>query len=61
MAGAARRQRDLFEGPPTSTGIPIDVQPQILELLKELLTEALAGGLAESDVDEEDGGDEDHT
>ncbi len=62
MADTASRQRDLFEGPPTPAGIPIDVQPQILGLLKELLTEALAGGSAEvGDVDnEEDGGDEDH-
>jgi hypothetical protein len=60
--GQHERQRDLFEGPPTVTGIPINVQPQMLELLKELLTEALAGGPAEiDDVDKkEDGGDEDH-
>jgi hypothetical protein len=61
MADTARRQRDLFEGPPTLASIPIDVQSQMLELLKELLIEALAGGSAEAyDVDKEDGGDEDH-
>jgi hypothetical protein len=61
MANAARRQRDLFESPLTPTSIPIDAHQQMLELLKELLTEALIGGSAEADVDEEDGGDEDHT
>jgi hypothetical protein len=61
MADRARRQRDLFETPPTPTSIPIDTQQQMLELLKELLTEALSGGPAEAyDVDEEDGGDQDH-
>jgi hypothetical protein len=61
MANTARRQRDLFESPPTLTSIPINAHQQMLELLKELLTEALIGGSAEADVDEEDGGDEDQT
>ena len=61
MADTASRQRDLFESPPTPTSIPIDAQQQMLELLKELLTEALAGGSAEvDDIDREDGGDQDH-
>ena len=61
MANTAR-QRDLFEDPPTPADIPIDAHRQTLELLKELLTEALAGGSTR--VHEvrkgEDGGDEDH-
>ena len=60
MAETARRQRDLFESPPIPTSIPIDTHQQMLELLKELLTEALTGGSDEADVNEEDGGDEDH-
>jgi hypothetical protein len=61
MAETARRQRDLFESPLTPTSIPIEVEQQMLELLKELLTEALAGGSAEAHhVDEEDGSDQDH-
>ncbi len=62
MADTARRQRDLFESPPTSTSIPIDAQRQMLELLKELLTEALASGSVDvdDDVDKEGGGDQDH-
>jgi hypothetical protein len=60
MAETARRQRDLFESPPTPTSIPIDAHQQMLELLKELLTEALTGGSDEADVNEEDGSDEDH-
>lgn len=61
MANTARRQRDLFESPPTPTSIPIDAQQQMLELLKELLSEAFTRGSAEADVDQEDGGDEDHS
>jgi hypothetical protein len=61
MADAPRRQKDLFENPPTPMGAPIDAKEQMLELLKELLTEALSGGSAEADdVDKEDSGDQDH-
>jgi hypothetical protein len=60
MAETARRQRDLFESPPTPTSIPIDAHQQMLELLKGLLTEALTGGSDDVDVNEEDGGDKDH-
>jgi hypothetical protein len=42
-------QRDLFESPPTSRRIPIDTQQEILGLLKELLTEALTSGSADTD------------
>ncbi len=43
MADALRRQRDLFESPPAPMSISINAQEQMLELLKVLLTEALAG------------------
>ncbi|WP_256466605.1 hypothetical protein [Bradyrhizobium sp. 23] len=39
MAGASRRQGDLFD-----SSIPIEAHQQMLELLKELLTEALTTG-----------------
>lgn len=61
MADTARRQRDLFESPATPTSIPIHAQQQMLELLKELLTEAFTRGSFKADVDEEDGGDEDRS
>ena len=61
MADASRRQRDLFESPPTLASIPIDAQEQMLELLKELLTEALTDSAAAQDnMGGEDGGDQDH-
>lgn len=61
MADAKRRQRDLFETPPTPMSIPIDAQERMLELLTELLTEALADSPAEAtDAAMEDGGEQDH-
>jgi len=61
MADASRRQRDLFESPPTPTSVPIDAQEQMLELLKELLSEALAASAVEADqVGAEDDSDQDH-
>jgi hypothetical protein len=60
MTGASRRQRDLFENPPTPIGIPIDLQARMLDLLKELLTEAVGESAAKADDDgEEVGGDQD--
>ncbi|MCP3468082.1 hypothetical protein [Bradyrhizobium sp. CCGUVB23] len=61
MADASRRQGDLFESPPTYSSIPIEAQQQMLELLKELLTEALTDSVVEAhDVNREDSGEQDH-
>lgn len=61
MADASRRQGDLFESPPTYSSIPIDAHRQMLELLKELLAEALTDSAAETrDVNGEDSGEQDH-
>jgi hypothetical protein len=62
MAGTARRQRDLFENPPTTIGISIDTQKQMLELLVELLSEAIADSSSKAiDQGKEDGGDQNHS
>lgn len=61
MADASRRQRDLFESPPTYSSIPIEDHQQLLKLLKELLTEALTDSAVEAhDVNQEDSGEQDH-
>lgn len=61
MTATARHQTDLFEPPEEPTSIPISAEAQMLELLKALLTEALAGGSAEArDVSKEADHDEDH-
>ncbi len=61
MADALRRQRDLFESPPTPMSIPIDAQGQMLELLTVLLIEALADSSTEAnDEGKESGGDQNH-
>jgi hypothetical protein len=61
MTDTTRHQRDLFETPVVPKSIPISAEAQMLELLKALLTEALAGGPVEAgDVSKEAGDDEDH-
>lgn len=61
MADAPRRQGDLFESPPTYSSIPIEGHQQMLELLKELLAEALTDSAAETrDVSGEDSCEQDH-
>ncbi|WFU14527.1 hypothetical protein [Bradyrhizobium sp. CB3481] len=61
MADASRHQGDLFESPPTYTSIPIETHQQMLELLKELLTEALTDSAVEAhDVNREDSDEQDH-
>jgi hypothetical protein len=60
MADALRRQRDLFESSPAPMSISINAQEQMLELLKVLLTEALAGPAETDHVGGEDGGEQDH-
>jgi hypothetical protein len=61
MANALRRQGDLFESPPTYSSIPTEAHQEMLELLKELLTEALTGSVIDAnDVNEEDSGEQDH-
>ncbi|UPK34543.1 hypothetical protein IVB18_41935 [Bradyrhizobium sp. 186] len=59
MADASRRQGDLFESPPTYSSIPIEAHQQMLELLKELLTEALTDSAVEAH-NREDSGEQDH-
>ena len=55
------RQRDLFETPVAPKIIPISATPQMLELLKALLTEALTGSpINAGDMSMEAGDDEDH-
>jgi len=61
MTATLRHQRDLFEPPEVAKSIPINAQAQMLELLKALLTEALASGSGQaSDASKEAGDDEDH-
>jgi len=61
MTATARHHRDLFEPPEEPTSIPISAEAQMLELLKALLTEALAGDNAEAgDAKKEIGDDQDH-
>jgi hypothetical protein len=61
MAATARHHRDLFETPEEPTSIPISAEAQMLELLKALLTEALAIDNAEAgDLSKEADHDQDH-
>jgi hypothetical protein len=61
MADASRRQGDLFESPPKYSSIPIEAHQQMLELLKELLAEALTDSAAETlDASGEDSREQDH-
>jgi len=61
MTDTPRHQGDLFETPVVPKNIPISVEAQMLELLKALLTEALASGPVEAgDVSKEAGDDKDH-
>lgn len=61
MTDKPRHQRDLFETPAVQKSIPSNAEVPMLELLKTLLTEALAGDNAEArDVSKEAGDDEDH-
>ena len=58
MTDTPRHQRDLFETPVVPKSIPISAEALMLELLKALLTEAVAGSPV--DESEEAGDDEDH-
>ena len=60
MTDTPRHQRDLFETPVVPKSIPISAEALMRELLKALLTEALAGAVEASDVSKEAGDDEDH-
>ena len=62
MTGKRRQQKDLFETPGILKAIPIHTQPQLLELLKILLNEALVGDNDKvRNVSKEVGDDEDHS
>lgn len=61
MTDKSRHQRDLFETTVEPKSIPTSAEALMLELLKALLTEALARGAAEaSDESKEADNDEDH-
>jgi len=60
MTDTPRHQRDLFETPVVPKSIPLSAEALMRELLKALLTEALAGAVEASDVSKEAGDDEDH-
>lgn len=60
MRDQPRYQRDLFETPAAPKSIPSNADAPMLELLKALLTEALAVDAEASDVSKEAGDDEDH-
>jgi len=61
MTGKRRQQKDLFETPVILKAIPINTQPQLLELLKILLNEALVGDNDKvRNVSKEVGDDKDH-
>jgi hypothetical protein len=61
MTDTPRHQRDLFETPVAPKIIPISAAPQMLELLKALLTEALTGSpINAGDMSMEAGDDKDH-
>ncbi len=61
MTDKPRHHRDLFETPAPPNSIPSNAEASMLELLKALLTEALAGDNAEAhDVRREAGDDQDH-
>lgn len=62
MTDRRRQQKDLFETPVIPKVIPISTQPQMLELLKILLNEALVGDNDKvRNVSKEVGDDEDHS
>ena len=62
MTATPRYPRDLFETTAPPKSIPSSAQAAMLELLKALLTEALAAGAhdATDDADKEADYDEDH-
>ena len=61
MTATPRHQKDLFETPEEPKSIPINAEPQMLELLKALLTEALASDAADAHgAKKEAGDDQDH-
>ncbi len=61
MTDTPRHQRDLFEIPLVPKNIPISAEAPMLELLKALLTEALAADTAEArDMSKEADDDQDH-
>ena len=61
MTDSRRHHRDLFDPPEVTTSIPISAKAQMLDLLKALLTEALASGNSvASDANQEAGDDQDH-
>ena len=61
MKDSRRHHRDLFDPPEVTTSIPISAKAQMLDLLKALLTEALASGNGQaSDASKEASDDEDH-
>ena len=61
MTDKPRHQRDLFETPAPAMSIPSNAEAPMLELLKALLTEALAGDNAEArEVSKEADDDQDH-
>ena len=60
MTDTPRHQKDLFESPVLPKSIPISAEALMRELLKALLTEALAGAVEASGVSKEAGDDEDH-
>jgi hypothetical protein len=61
MTDTPRRQRDLFETPVAPKNIPSSSEAPMLELLKALLTEALAAAdVGAGDASKEADDDEDH-
>ena len=61
MAARPSHQQDLFEIQDVTPSIPISVQPQMLEFLETLLTEAISSDLIEAqDTLVEADHDEDH-
>ena len=61
MTDTPRYQRDLFETPVVPKSIPTSAEALMLELLKALLTEALAGSPVDvGDESKEAGDDKDH-
>ena len=61
MTDSRRHHRDLFDPPEATASIPISAQAQMLDLLKALLTEALASGsTVAGNANQEAGDDQDH-
>ena len=60
MTDTPRHQKDLFETLVLPKSIPISAEALMRELLKALLTEALAGAVEARDVSKEADHDEDH-